>query len=58
MMVRQKTILLSLIAIIAAFIGMSTIFDIDLVRWFTCSRPFVVSQDRSSDVCKRLDDAP
>lgn len=57
-MTNQKTIILSCIAIIAAFIGLSIVFDIDLVRWFTCSSPFAAPQDKASDVCKRLDDAP
>ena len=57
-MANRKAVVLSFIAFVAVFIGISLIFDIGIVRWFTCASPFAVPQDKTSDVCNRLDHAP
>jgi hypothetical protein len=57
-MANQKTILFACLAGIAAFTVIVLIFDIDLIRWFSCSSPFANPQDQTSALCQRLEKVP
>jgi hypothetical protein len=57
-MTNRAKVITSVVVSIILFIGITTILDIDLIRWFTCNSVFAAPQDRNSDVCKHLDDAP
>jgi hypothetical protein len=54
----SKAIILTVIAVLAAFTGIVFVLDIDFARWFTCNGPLANQQDKNSDVCKRLDKIP
>ncbi|MFB2891797.1 hypothetical protein ACE1CI_02520 [Aerosakkonemataceae cyanobacterium BLCC-F50] len=57
-MTNKTKIILSLAALLVAFIGISLFVDIGLIKWFNCSSPFTPPQDKASDVCKDLKNAP
>ncbi|MFB2834914.1 hypothetical protein ACE1CA_10315 [Aerosakkonemataceae cyanobacterium BLCC-F167] len=57
-MTNQRKIILSLAALLIAFLGVTLFVDIGVVKWFNCSSPFAPSQDKASDVCKELKNAP
>lgn len=54
-MTNAKIVILSIIAVLFGFTAIVLIFDIDFMRWLTCSSPIANQQDKNSDVCKRLD---
>lgn len=56
-MANQTKIILSLAALLVAFIGVTLFVDIGLIKWFNCSSPFTPLQDKTSDVCKKLKNA-
>lgn len=57
-MTNRKAIIFSLIAVIAALIGIAMVSEVDFVRWATCNSPFSAPQDKASGFCKRLDSKP
>ncbi|MDV3002404.1 MAG: hypothetical protein N5P05_004010 [Chroococcopsis gigantea SAG 12.99] len=57
-MINSKTILASILVALALLTAAVLFLDIDVARWLTCSGPFANQQDKTSDVCKRLDKAP
>ncbi|MEG3438178.1 hypothetical protein V0288_13700 [Pannus brasiliensis CCIBt3594] len=57
-MMNSKTIIFSILFVLVLFTGIVLILDIDFARWFTCTGPFANPQDKASEVCKRLENAP
>jgi hypothetical protein len=55
---KNKIIFVLIILIIATLTGIVLIFDLGVIKWFTCSSPFANPQDKTSKICGKLESVP